>query len=140
MIMSDDGIIEDDVIEDDITENEVVEFDFLSTIKTLLNVTDSSIDSLLSIYIDLTKESILNYCNRHDLPSALNYTLCQLVVDTYAERKTISASGDISGNISSISEDGRTVSFSSNSNVQDIISDKLFKVKILDRYKKLYRL
>ena len=111
-------------------------FNFLDTVKLLLAITDDSKDAILQVYINLTKQSILNYCNLTELPSALNYTLCSMVCDVYKE--AIVTSGQ-NANVSSITEDGRTVSFASASEIKASIDDRISKLKELNRYRKLYR-
>ena len=88
-------------------------FDFLSTVKVLLGITDDTKDTELNVYVDMTKQTVLNYCNRSDLPEALNYTLCQMTADTYRDLTLANTKGEVVGNVGSVSEDGRSVSFSS---------------------------
>ena len=119
-------------------------FNYLGKIKNLLSLTDSSEDIYLTVMLDLAKEAVLDYCNLSELPSALNYTLCQIVADSYIESKAKIGGNNskITGDISSISEDGRTVSFINNSStaLQNIINNKIENRTILNRYKKLYRI
>ena len=116
------------------------EFDYLSTVKVLLGVKDDSLDNDLSMYISLTRESILTYCNIRELPSALNFTLCQMTADTYRESQGKNSVGSVSGNVSSVSEDGRTVSFSSGAEIRASIEDRISRTSELNRYRKLYRI
>lgn len=116
------------------------EFDFLSTVKTLLNIRDNNMDSILLIHIDIAKNSILNYCNINDLPSALNYTLCQIVVDAYLQNRNKTDNGKVVGNVSSISEDGRSVSFTNGTEFQSTVNDIIGGMNELKRYRKLYRI
>lgn len=115
----------------------VVEFDYLSTTKVLLGITSSEKDGILQVYISKTIQSVLNYCNISVLPSALNYLVCDLTSDSYRDSIALNGSGDVVGNISSISEAGRTLSFSSA--IQTSLDDKISKTKELNKYKKLYR-
>ena len=115
-------------------------FDFLSTVKVLLGITDDTKDTELTVYVDMTKQTVLNYCNRSDLPEALNYTLCQMCADSYRDVTNSSAKGEVNGNVSSISEDGRSVSFSSGAEFKTAIEDRVTRTTELNRYKKLYRL
>lgn len=120
---------------------EKTEFDYLATVKVLLGITDTSKDSILEVYIGLTKQSILNYCNRSDLPEALNYTLCQICADTYRDTTAKASGAVVSGAVSSISEDGRTVSFSNSLDlIKTAAEDRIAHTTELNRYKKLYRL
>ena len=120
---------------------EITEFDYLATVKVLLGITDTSKDSILEVYVGLTKQSILNYCNRSDLPEALNYTLCQICADTYRDTTAKASGAVVSGAVSSISEDGRTVSFSNSLDlIKTAAEDRIAHTTELNRYKKLYRL
>lgn len=120
---------------------EKTEFDYLSTVKVLLGITDTSKDSILEVYIGLTKQSILNYCNISELPEALNYTLCQICADTYRDTTAKASGAVVSGAVSSISEDGRTVSFSNSLDlIKTATEDRITHTTELNRYKKLYRL
>lgn len=120
---------------------EKTEFDYLAKVKVLLGITDTSKDSILEVYIGLTKQSILNYCNRSDLPEALNYTLCQICADTYRDTTAKASGAVVSGAVSSISEDGRTVSFSNSLDlIKTAAEDRIAHTTELNRYKKLYRL
>ena len=116
------------------------EFDFISTIKSMIGISDESLDAILRIYVATVTQSILNYCNIDELPSALNYTLCQMVADTYNEMKSRSGTGSVVGNVSSISEDGRSVSFTNGSEFKVAIDDRISKTRELNRFKKLYRI
>ena len=116
------------------------EFNFLSTIKTLLNIRDNNMDSILLIHIDIAKNSILNYCNINELPSALNYTLCQIVVDAYLQNRNKTDNGKVVGNVSSISEDGRSISFTNGTEFQSTVNDIIGGMNELKRYRKLYRI
>ena len=115
------------------------EFDFLGEVKMLLGKSDLN-DEFLQMYIDLTKQSILNYCNINTLPSELNYILCMMVVDTINEKNVSRGTGKVVGNVSSVSEDGRTVSFTNGSEFKVAIDNKISSVNELKRFKRLYRL
>lgn len=115
------------------------EFDFLSTVKKLLNIKNEDMDDILLVHIDIARNSILNYCNINSLPSALNYTLCQIVVDAYLQNRNKTDSGKVVGNVSSISEDGRSVSFTNGAEFQSTVNDIIGGLNELKRYRKLYR-
>lgn len=116
------------------------EFDFLSTLKILLGIKDDTLDEILQIHLSMTKQAILNYCNIKELPSALNFTLCEMTADVYRENDKKNKVGSVVGNVSSVSEDGRTVSFSNGAEVQASIEDRITKrTHELNRYRKLYR-
>ena len=130
-----------DIIEVENTESNEQTFNHLETVKALLGLSnDDSTDSLLSVYVEMTKQSILNFCNISELPSELNYTLCAMVADTYRELKSANTTGEVVGNVSSISEDGRSVSFSSGQEYKRSVEDKISRTTELIRFKKLYRL
>jgi len=80
----------------------------LDTVKTLLGITDDSKDAILTLYIDIVTQQILNYTNRAELPDGLIYVAAQMVVDVYGEA---SNSSKRSGKVISISEDGTSASF-----------------------------
>lgn len=116
------------------------EFDFLSTLKILLGITDDSLNGILQIYLSMTENAILNYCNIKELPSALNFTLCEMTADVYRENDSKNKVGSVVGSVSSVSEDGRTVSFSNGSEIKSSIEDRITKrTHELNRYRKLYR-
>ena len=142
VIDGDDGIdvpVVDDVENDVVDESGKDEFDFLGKVKMLLGKSDLN-DEFLQMYIDLTRQSILNYCNINTLPSELNYTLCMMVVDTINEKSVSRGTGKVVGNVSSVSEDGRTVSFTNGSEFKVAIDNKISSVNELKRFKRLYRL
>ena len=114
-------------------------FNFLGTTKVLLGISDESKDAILQIYLDLVEQSILNYCNIFELPSALNYTLCSMTADFYRENEMNTKSGEVVGKVSSITEDGRSVAFTNGSELKASIDDRIYKLKELNSYRKLYR-
>lgn len=116
------------------------EFDYLLTTKLLLGVADESVDEILNLYIDITKQAILNYCNISVLPSDLNYVVCEMSADSYRENISKNKSGSVVGNVSSISEDGRTVGFTNGSEIRASINDRITRNDELKRYRKLYRI
>lgn len=116
------------------------EFDYLATVKLLLGISNESADEVLLMYISLTTNEILNYCNISELPSALNYTLCQMVADLYRDNQKRNADNSVVGNVSSISEDGRSVSFTNGTELMTAITDKISRTTELNRFRKLYRI
>lgn len=116
------------------------DFDFIGTVKYLIG--DRKIDNnILPLYIDLTKQSILNYCNISELPSALYFLTCKLCAETIIENSKIS-NNEVTGQVASITEDGRTVTFANSSTEQyaNVINNKISHLVELNRYKKLYRI
>lgn len=116
------------------------DFDFLSSVKLILGISDDSKDEILEFYIDLMETKILNYCNISELPSALNYVLCEMVADIYRENTRKDKAGNVVGAVSSISEDGRSVSFTNGAELNAAADDKIAHTRELNKYKKLYRL
>jgi hypothetical protein len=123
---------------DDNNENE--EFDFLSTLKILLGITDDTLNGILQVYLSMTENAILNYCNINLLPSALNYVLCEMTADVYRENVSKNKVGAVVGSVSSVSEDGRTVAFNNGAEIKASIEDRITRTTELNRYRKLYRL
>lgn len=119
---------------------ETAGFDYLATVKALLGISGTGKDAVFSVYIGMTRQTILNYCNISELPAELNYTLCQMAVDAYHDMQARSPGGTVSGAVSSISEDGRSVSFTSGTEFKTAIEDKVSHATELNRFKKLYRL
>lgn len=122
------------------SEGNIQEFNFLENLKSLLNIKDDKLDTILQLNIDMTIQSVLNYCNISELPSELNYVVCLITAETYKELNSKFESGNVVGNISSISEGGRTVSFTNGSEFKIAVEDKISRMTELNRYRKLYRL
>lgn len=120
--------------------DDVETFDFLSNVKLLLGISGEGEDGVIQFLIATVNQEILNYCNINELPPALNYTLCMMVADLYRDRKKDNASNAVVGNVSSVSEDGRSVSFTSGAELKTAIEDKITRTAELKRYKKLYRI
>ena len=116
------------------------EFDYLKTVKVLLGIAGDEQDAILPVYISMVRQSILNYCNISELPKELDYTLCQMTADTYRDITTQQSGGDVKGNVASISEDGRSVSFTSGTELKASIEDRITRASELNRFKKLYRI
>lgn len=114
-------------------------FDYIKTIKLLLGKRQIE-DEILQIYVDLTEQSILNYCNLNELPSALYYTLCKMCAEAIIESSVSGSKSEIVGNVSSVSEDGRTLSFTNGNEFKVAIEDKISHTTELQRYRKLYRI
>jgi hypothetical protein len=117
------------------------EFDFLAVTKTILGISnDSSFDIILQTYISMTIQTVLNYCNISELPSALNYVVCLMTAETYREVVSKNNVGEVVGAVNSISEGGRSVSFGGTSDFKVAIEDKVSHRTELNRYKKLFRM
>lgn len=110
--------------------------DILTNAKLLSGISDTTHDDLLTLYVSMVVQTILNYCNRVELPDELHLVAAQMVADMYNQNNT--ADGK-TGGVSSVSEAGRTVSFNSSS-VQSLIDYKLAERKEqLNNYRLLYR-
>ena len=115
--------------------------EYLAVVKVFLQIKDNYSDDFLNYLIDTVKQQVLNYCNIDEIPSALFYVICRMVVDIYREEQAKSGGSDENGVVSSISEGGRTVSFG-NVSVSDLkisIDEKVSKVTELNRFKRLYK-
>ena len=73
----------------------------LNRIKTLLQIQDN--DELIYEIVEITKEKILNYINKEELPKELEFILVELSIQRY---NRIGSEG-----ISSESVDGKSVSY-----------------------------
>lgn len=116
------------------------EFDFLGNVKILLKIEDDTQDKILLTCVSMTKQSVLNYCNIRELPSALNYVVCQISADSYKEAVSKADVGKITGNVASVSEDGRSVSFTNGSELYTSVENRISRTAELRRYRKLYRI
>lgn len=119
--------------------SEKAEFDYLNTVKVLLGISGDELDAILPVYISMVKQSILNYCNIWELPEELNYTLCQMTADSYRDITAGQSNGEIKGNVLSVSEDGRSVSFGSGAEFKTALADRITRTTELNRFKRLYR-
>ena len=73
----------------------------LNRIKVLLGVSEN--DALVSEIIELTKEKILNYINKTELPNELEFVLIELSIQRY---NRIGSEGIVSESV-----DGKSVSY-----------------------------
>ena len=99
-------------------------------------------DDILNIYIDMVTQTVLNYCNRNDIPDALIFVIARMVRDEYNKAFNVGEFELNSDDVSSVSEDGRTVSF--NTKKQDAALNSIHENKItnrqeLNKYRLLYR-
>ena len=58
----------------------------LTDVKTVLGISVTTYDSLLNIYIRQAKQQILTYCNRSNVPEALDDVHIQLAIVYYNRR------------------------------------------------------
>lgn len=120
-------------------DGDETEFDFLSNTKLLLGISNDTDDKILQFLISTVTQEILNFCNISKLPSALNFTLCEMVADVYRDNQKSNSNNSVVGNISTISEDGRSVSFTNGVELKTSIEDRIARTTELKRFKKLYR-
>jgi hypothetical protein len=120
-------------------DGDETEFDFLSNTKLLLGISNDADDKILQFLISTVTQEILNFCNISKLPSALNFTLCEMVADVYRDNQKSNSNNSVVGNISTISEDGRSVSFTNGVELRTSIEDRIARTTELKRFKKLYR-
>lgn len=130
-------------------EWETSPFPFAETASQLAGTDETS---LVSIAVSKALQSIANYCNISDIPEALYFTACEMAADALLYRKSLSGSGSDGGDgvpvgsVASISEDGRSVSFSNdraaaeNALLQGYMNDNVKRREELSRFKKVYRL
>lgn len=81
--------------------------DILLNVKMIKNISDSSKDNVLKLYIKLICEKILDRTNRRIFPKDLAYLVVDMVADKYESNLPIT---NIQG-IQSMSETGRSVNF-----------------------------
>jgi len=109
----------------------------LDTVKTLLNIKDDSQDAILTLYISIITQNILNYTSRTMLPVELEYEAAMMVIDMHREMSDISGT---TGKATAVSEAGRSVSFDT-SEMQLFAQNKLEERRIqLNKFKLPFKL
>ena len=100
----------------------------LNRIKTLLQIQDN--DELIYEIVEITKEKILNYINKEELPKELEFILVELSIQRY---NRIGSEG-----ISSESVDGKSVSYEDDfENYKTYLDDYIYKSGTNKGYKLL---
>jgi hypothetical protein len=100
--------------------------------QTLLEVKGLKIPaSALDIFYDECHQYILNYCNLHKLPEELESTLIRLIINQCI------INGNVANSVNSISEGGRTVSFSNSLDIAKFVDNDI--KTILNKFKVLYK-
>lgn len=110
--------------------------DIKSYVEILLE--DSGIqisENRLSFLIDDFYDEVLIYCNREDFPKELERVTAKIIFAYIQSGSTTSQDG---ARVSSISEDGRSVSYDLNGIVIDS-KNQIYATTLLNRFKKLYR-
>jgi len=115
--------------------------DILDGVKTILKITGSDNDTLLTLYIDIVTQQILTVTNRKSLPQELRFTLIQMVADLYWEQTAKTLATSTGGTVASISEDGRTVGFQKTlaTEIQTAAEDRINRKNELYQYRLPYR-
>lgn len=67
----------------------------IEKIKTLLGIRDNSSDELLSMYLEIIKQRVMDYCNRRDLPSDMELIIVEMTAKYYKAQSGSSSSGAI---------------------------------------------
>lgn len=121
---------------------ELVE-DIRNMVKTLHNITDTSKDIILDMYINIICHKVLIYTNRNVFVEKLKYVIVDLVGDELLFNND-NDSG-VSQAIQSMSEAGRSVNFGESDSVKyrlNKLADEKISINrtLLNRYKLLYRI
>lgn len=122
--------------------------DVLKDFKLLNGIDNSNNDDLFTLFIKNAVQTILNLTNRYEFPIELRYVVLDLAKDFYLDNSLLGkiTSSETTGNIKSISEAGRQVTFGSaeestiNSLLSNFIDEKLkLQMKQINKYKLLYK-
>lgn len=105
----------------------------LKNTKLLLMISDDSKDEILILHIEMTIQSMKNYCNRSDLPEELWFLAAKLAAESYRSASKTTTSGEIT----SIKEGDRTVSFSAGA-AQTRLSQVVSQNSELNKFRKIY--
>ena len=110
--------------------------DIKEYVKTLLEGTGITIsENRLSFLIDDFSTEVLIYCNRDDFPQELERVTAKII---YAYILSENSKIGTGSRVSSISEDGRSVSYDMNGIVIDA-KNQIYATTLLNRFRKLYR-
>lgn len=110
--------------------------DIKSYVEILLE--DSGIqisENRLSFLVDDFYDEVLIYCNREDFPKELERITAKII---FAYIQSVNTTSQDGARVSSISEDGRSVSYDLNGIVIDS-KNQIYATTLLNRFKKLYR-
>lgn len=122
--------------------------DILKDFKLLNSIDNSNNDDLFMLYIKEAVQRILNLTNRYKFPIELRYVVLDFVEDFYTNNSILKkiTNSETTGNIKSISEAGRQVTFGNaeestiNSLLSDYINQQLqIRMKEIYRYRLLYK-
>ena len=91
----------------------------LNRVKTLLGIADN--DELIYEIVEITKEKILNYINKEELPKELEFILVEMAVSRFNK---IGSEG-----FSSESTDGKSISYEDDFEIyKQHLDDYLFRI------------
>ena len=111
--------------------------DIITAVQNLLTGKGITVDSYrLSFLVDYVYDTFLIETNREELPELLNTTVIMTVFSLYYNDYQL----DTNGNISSISEDGRTVNFDLSTYKINSAGKIVSLENILKRFKKAYKI
>lgn len=126
--------------------NELID-DILKDFKLMNDIEDTDKDSLYTLYIKKSIQTILNLTNRIVLPEELKYVVLDMVNEFYNEKlQQNSLNIEASTYIKQVSEEGRTVQFGNMSELQlnSLLSAQInyqlsLRTKEIYRYRLLYK-
>ena len=113
----------------------------LKNVKLIENISDTSKDELIKLYINITCSKILEKTNRRVFPKELEYVVTEITCDYYESNLSRL---DLNGKVSKMSESGRSVEFGMDNvltnKINLLVNKKLADYDIvINRYKLLYR-
>jgi len=118
-------------------------------VKTLLKNTNADDDRLIELFVETAIQGIVNYCNVRELPRELMHTAAQMAATLFKNERVAAAVAEqggtaAAGQISSITEDGRTVTFATDRTAAasvTITAESLLRryEKEMNRYRRPYR-
>lgn len=132
--------------------DDAVVFNYVQAARGLLHISSDDADAImqLKMYLPIVLSAVLRYCNRDDIPSGLRYPIVMILADVYRQNLVLqtaaSQGGAVTGNVSTITEGGRSVSFQTidsnkagdSSTLQGIIDSRVAGNKMLLPFKKVY--
>jgi hypothetical protein len=85
----------------------------MAMLKTLLGITDTSQDALLELVLQTTIDKALDFTRQPHLPLRLYGTVAEMAADSYYLLRSAQGdgAGEITGTVSSVSDNGQSVSY-----------------------------
>ena len=121
--------------------NEIIN-DILKDFKLLNSIDNPNNDNLFILYIKEAVQQILNLTNRYKFPEELRYVVLDIAEDFYTNNAILKkiTNSETTGNIKSISEAGRQVTFGSaeESTINSLLSNYINQ-QLQMRMKEIYR-